>query len=217
MHSSARRSSLTGPEWRCVYCGTIHKSFIITVLPQPWLTLCHHDNHCVSLCFQAPRTGLSQILLLYSWSFECWFDGWMKGTPRGAESDLDKRKKTNKWVRFRAAQLRSTRTDADVWSALVWQTAAHNDGRVWSLFQRAKQMGERCCRVSTDKKTLKDDLKPIHEWDMEKWTFKLCDVCNVLLKGSFSNLLCWLKRLRPSLNGFQSSHLVCSLCITLGG
>lgn len=96
MHSSALRSSLTGPEWRCVYCGTIHKSFIITVLPQPWLTLCHHDNHCVSLCFQAPRTELSQILLLYSWSSECWFDGWMKGTLRGAASDLDRNIKTNK-------------------------------------------------------------------------------------------------------------------------
>lgn len=64
MHGSALRSSLTGPKWRCVYCGTIQKSFIITVLPQPCLALCHHDNHCVSLCFQAPRTGLSQILLL---------------------------------------------------------------------------------------------------------------------------------------------------------
>lgn len=97
MHSSVLRSSLTGPKWRCVYCGTIHKSFIITVLPQPWLTLCHHDNHCVSLYFQASRTGLSQILLLYSWSSECWFDGWMKGTPRRAASDLDRNIKKKKW------------------------------------------------------------------------------------------------------------------------
>lgn len=141
----------------------------------------------------------------------------MKGTPRGAASDLDRNIKTNKCFCFRAAQLCSTRTAGHVWSALVWQTAAHNDGRVWSLFQRAKQMGEHCCRVSTDKKALKDDLKSIHEWDMEKWTFKLCDGQNILLKGNFSNLLCWLKRLRPSLNDFQSSHLVCSLCITLGG
>lgn len=64
MHGTAPRSSLTGPEWRCVYCGTIQKSFIITVLPQPCLALCHHDNHCVSLCFQAPRTGRSLMLLL---------------------------------------------------------------------------------------------------------------------------------------------------------
>lgn len=167
MHSSALRSSLTGPEWRCVDCCTIHKSFIITVLPQPWLTLCHHDNHCVSLCFQAPRTGLSQILLLYSWWSECCFDGWMKATP----SDLDRYRKTNKRFCFRAAQIYfffAMRADGDIWSALVWQTAAHKDGRVWSLFQRAKQMGEHCCRVSTDKKTLKDDLKSRHEWDMKK-------------------------------------------------
>lgn len=63
MHGSVLCSSLTGPQWRSVYCGTIQKSFIITVLPQSCLALCHHDNHCVSLCFQAPRTRLSQIVL----------------------------------------------------------------------------------------------------------------------------------------------------------
>lgn len=63
MHGGALCSSLTGPQWRSVYCGTIQKSFIITVLPQSCLALCHHDNHCVSLCFQAPRTRLSQIVL----------------------------------------------------------------------------------------------------------------------------------------------------------
>lgn len=105
MHGSTLRSSLTGPEWRCVYCGTIQKSFIITVLPQPCLALCHHDNHCVSLCFQAPRTGLSQILLhtaegLNVEEQDCYRSvrliAWWTMNKRSRGSDLDTDFKTNK-------------------------------------------------------------------------------------------------------------------------